>query len=339
MTENKPKVRINFVNGLSFQDSAPEILGELLQEYNLIHDTDNPQVVVYGPYGNNVPEGDFIRVGYYCENFTPDLEVCDYAFGIPYESEMCHPRYRRIDFHGLDPRVLLKSDDFAANAISHHTHFCNFLYANPTPYREKFFDELSKYKKPDAPGRSRNNMQPLSTDANLNLFDSKRRFIKKYKFTIAFENYTYPGYHTEKIIDPMIAGSMPVYLGNPDIELFFNSDSFIDGRKFLRNGRDSLTLFLEKQSQPDYKDFRPSLFKSPTNHLKRKLKKIGRQFKLKYEFRFGFEPLIEEIIRLDRDEDAYYQKLCQPWFINNQLPDRSRFFGQWKQIFEAAQQQ
>jgi hypothetical protein len=65
----KPKVRIHFTNGLSFLDSPKEILGDLVKEYDLIEDSQSPSVVVFGPYGNNVPKGKFIRVGYFCENF------------------------------------------------------------------------------------------------------------------------------------------------------------------------------------------------------------------------------------------------------------------------------
>ena len=338
MIDSKPTVRINFINGLSFQDSAPDILGELLKEYQLVHDSENPQVVVYGPYGNQVPQGNFIRVGYYCENFTPDMEVCEYGFGVPYESEINHPRYRRIDFQACDPRNLLKESGFAEKAMSQHTHFCNFLFGNSIAYREKFYDQLCKYKRPDSPGRSRNNMPALPTDGKLSRSDSKRAFIRKYKFTIAFENYTYPGYHTEKIIEPMEEGSMPVYIGNPDIAQFYNSDSFLNARLYLPDGRDSYTLFLEKHSQANYRDWRPSMFNTPVDRIRRKLRKTGRHLKLQHEFRFGFEQLIEEIIRLDRDDDAYFKKINQPWLINNQLPDRSRFFGQWRQIFEEAQQ-
>lgn len=329
---SKPRVRIDFTNGLSFQDSPGEILGEICQEFELIHDTLNPSIVVFGPYGNDVPKGNFIRVGYFCENFIPDMNACEYGFGVPYETEINHPEYRRIDFHGFDPGRLLKTENYAQEAIAHQRHFCNFLYGNKVPYRETLFRELSKYKKVDAPGKSMNNMPSLSTDKDQNIWESKRKFIRKYKFTIAFENYTYPGYFTEKILDPMLAGSMPVYIGNPAIHQHFNTGSFIHGREFIPDGRDELTLQLERFSQPNFKDWRPGIYNSPPDKIRRKLKIWGRQYKLDREFRHGFKNLIEEIIRLDQDDQAYADKMNQPWLTNNQLPDRTPFLNQWRKI-------
>ena len=46
------------------------------------------------------------------------------------------------------------------------------------------------------------------------------------------ENFTYPGYVTEKIFDALAAGSIPVYLGAPDIESFVPKETFIDMRDF-----------------------------------------------------------------------------------------------------------
>lgn len=330
----KKEIRIHFTNGLSFQDSPREILGNLMDEYVLIHDSQTPQIVVFGPYGNNVPSGNFIRVGYFCENFIPDMNACEYGFGVPYESEINHPHYRRIDWHGFDPDRLIKTDHFAEEAMRSKTHFCNFLYGNLVPHREAFCLALSKYKKVDCPGRSLNNMPRLETDENLGIWESKRRFISRYKFTIAFENYTYPGYHTEKILDPMLAGSIPVYVGNPDIESHFNPESFVHGRRYIENHRDHSTLKIEQWSQPDYQDWRPGIFHSPADKIRRKAKIWGRSIKLKLEFRGGYEKLIEEIIRLDQDDQAYFEMLKKPWFHNNTSPDRSRFLGQWKEILD-----
>ncbi|MEI8314792.1 MAG: glycosyltransferase family 10 [Verrucomicrobiota bacterium] len=51
-----------------------------------------------------------------------------------------------------------------------------------------------------------------------------------YRFTITFENTAYPGYVTEKLIDGLIAGTVPVYLGAPDITAQVPDAAFIDTR-------------------------------------------------------------------------------------------------------------
>lgn len=56
--------------------------------------------------------------------------------------------------------------------------------------------------------------------------------IAGYKFAVCFENTSFPGYVTEKIIDCFAAGVIPVYLGAPDITKFVPANSFINMRNF-----------------------------------------------------------------------------------------------------------
>src|SRR3989344_2052777 len=60
----------------------------------------------------------------------------------------------------------------------------------------------------------------------------KFKKIAGYKFAICFENTSYPGYVTEKIIDCFAAGVIPIYLGAPDITKFVPTNSFINMRNF-----------------------------------------------------------------------------------------------------------
>ena len=61
----------------------------------------------------------------------------------------------------------------------------------------------------------------------------KHAVISRYKFAICFENMSYPGYVTEKIIDCFSAGVIPIYLGAPDICDFVPKAAFIDLREFV----------------------------------------------------------------------------------------------------------
>jgi len=332
------KIRLKFINGLTYKDSKDEILLGLAGEYHFIEDNITPDVVIFGPYGNDVPKGQFIRVGYFCENFIPDMNACDYGFGIPYAEEIRHSKYRRIDYHGFDTSTLFKPATFAKEALQKKKYFCNFLYGNRVPYREQFFSELTKYKRIDAAGKSMNNSPSLPNDSELGLWNSKRAYISEYKFTIAFENYTYPGYHTEKILDPMLAGSIPIYIGNPEIENHFNPESFIHGRNFIKNNRSNELIKLEKAVQADYRDWRPSVYNNLYYKIRRKSKIIGRSLKIKYEFKDGFQRLIDEIIRIDQDDSAYYEMLSKPWYRENKLPDRSDFYNQWREIFDSVKE-
>jgi hypothetical protein len=85
---------------------------------------------------------------------------------------------------------------------------------------------------------------------NLSLKDDKGRDTKldlyrQYKFVIAFENSVSKDYVTEKFYDPLIAGSVPVYFGAPNIEEFSLGDnSFINVRDF--NGTEELACFIKE---------------------------------------------------------------------------------------------
>lgn len=61
---------------------------------------------------------------------------------------------------------------------------------------------------------------------------SKYEVMSKYTFALCFENMAMHGYVTEKIFDCFYAGTIPIYLGAPDIAALIPEESFIDYRKF-----------------------------------------------------------------------------------------------------------
>jgi hypothetical protein len=338
---NKIPVKIKFQNGLSFEHSVKEILSYVQHKFEFI-DSDDPDFIIFGPYGNDIPEKSdrYTRIGYYCENIKPDLSICEWAFGMPPEKEVNDPRYRKIQWHDLDPRCLVKPKDYNAKQIAAgKKKFCNFLYSSPVPYREQFFRQLSKYKKVDAPGKSMNNMSSIDELYQGEKWESKREFLCEYKFTIAFENYVYPGYQTEKLYDAMRVNSLPIYCGDPFIGDVFNTRSFINAADYLSPNRSTTIIKLEKYSQPDFVDIRPSFYKTPVHRIKRKLKSIGRKVKLNYEFRnMDFQPLIDRIVELDQDEHKYIEVLKLPWFVNNVPPVSSSLEDRWTEILESVKQ-
>lgn len=182
----------------------------------------NPDFLFYSSQGSKYTSfKNCVRVYYTGENDVPNFNNCDYAMSF-------HP----IDFgdrHLRFPLYLLYDNCFEqirreknVSLELANRKFCNFVYSNSKladPFREYFFHELSKYKKIDSGGRLLNNVGTLVAD--------KKSFIQNYKFTIAFENSSVKGYTTEKIIEPMVMNSMPIYWGNPQVNLDFNEDSFI----------------------------------------------------------------------------------------------------------------
>lgn len=61
---------------------------------------------------------------------------------------------------------------------------------------------------------------------------SKYEALSRYTFSLCFENMLMDGYVSEKLIDCLYAGTIPVYLGAPDIADHVDADCFIDFRRF-----------------------------------------------------------------------------------------------------------
>ncbi len=330
----RKQVRIKFTNGLSFESGVREILNVVLSEYEFI-ESERPDFVIFGPYGSDIPKGAFTRIGYFCENMKPDMTVCDWAFGTRYENEVDDPRYSRIQWHGLDPNSLIKNQTNIDEVIQRKSRFCNFVYSNPLAFREKFCAALSKYKPVDAPGKSMNNMASIeSTNGHQgDMWQRKRAFISQYKFTIAFENSSYPGYHTEKIFDPMMVNSVPIYWGNPHIDRHFNTRSFVNAHEHLRANGSRLVEFLDANCQREFSDARPGTSNVVSTTVKRKLKGVGQGLKTRLQYESDFGELIEKIIEIDRDNDLYARYLSEPWFHGNKPPSNESVAQRWRQIF------
>jgi hypothetical protein len=60
-----------------------------------------------------------------------------------------------------------------------------------------------------------------------NEIESKEEGLCDYMFSVVIENGVYESYFTEKILDCFATGTIPVYLGSPDIHKHFNMDGII----------------------------------------------------------------------------------------------------------------
>lgn len=336
----KRLIQIKFQNGLTFDRFKNDVfkIHNLTDEFDF-EESNKPDFIIFGPYGNDLPKisKQYKRIGYFCENITPDLSICEWAFGIPLETQINSPKYKRIQWHGLDPNSLIKriDDNEIDRIINTKNKFCNFLYSNAVPYREKFFEALSKYKRIDAPGKSMNNMPSIDTLFNGNIWERKRKFISDYKFTIAFENYSAPGYQTEKLYDALLTNSLPIYCGDPHINNVFNTKSIFNAFEILEPNYPTIVQQLEKYSQMDFKDILPQYFTNVRYRLKRKIKSFGRELKMKIEFNnLNYKALVEKIIEIDSNEDLYIQMLKEPWLNNNIIPDNTFSKNRWIEIFK-----
>jgi hypothetical protein len=79
---------------------------------------------------------------------------------------------------------------------------------------------------------------------------SKNAVMRQYRFAIAYENASFPGYLTEKVFDALFAGCVPIYLGDPEVARSVPPEAFIDKRQFPDyNG---LYQYLKEMSDSEY---------------------------------------------------------------------------------------
>lgn len=85
---------------------------------------------------------------------------------------------------------------------------------------------------------------------------SKMEIIKNYHFTIAFENAISDDYVTEKFFDPLMAGSVPVYLGAPNIHTFApGANCYINARDYPSTKTLAAHLRALMADQERYQDY------------------------------------------------------------------------------------
>lgn len=60
----------------------------------------------------------------------------------------------------------------------------------------------------------------------------KARVLSQYRFALCFENARLEWWITEKIFDCLFSGTVPVYLGAPDITDVVDAECFVDARRF-----------------------------------------------------------------------------------------------------------
>lgn len=217
---------VDFFNGFDIQSN--DFIKVLKKHYN-VEISDQPDYLFYSGFGFDHLKYNCVRIFYTGECITPNFNECDYA--IAFDRLEFGDRYLRIplynifqykkEFDMLLDRPLMTKEELAARKG-----FCSFVVSNcfADDVRAVFFDKLSKYKKVASGGRFRNNIGGAVAD--------KKAFQADHKFAIAFENTSYDGYCTEKIMEAFAAGAIPIYWGDPNVTKDFNPKSFINAHDY-----------------------------------------------------------------------------------------------------------
>lgn len=222
----KRKIKIDFSDFWGGFNKTDNYFYNLLKEEFDIEITNQPDYLFFSIFGNSHQNYKCTKIFYTGENIAPPLGYCDWSFSFDYLDD---PRNYRLPHYLLyDGYYELERPKVIEESMVNRK-FCNFVASNGNcQERNWFVQELSKYKKVDSGGRWMNNIGYAVTD--------KRKFQSEYKFSAAFENNAYRpqqiGYTTEKIMEPMTVNSIPLYWGNPRIDLEFNPNSFVNFYNF-----------------------------------------------------------------------------------------------------------
>jgi len=235
--------------------------------------SEKPDILFYSCTGDEHLRYNCPRVFYTPENVRPNFDHCDYAFSFDYpvsERNYRLPYYRRLAEY---PQLFRPRNP--AKVLNQQRKFCSFMVSNGTAVeRIEFFNKISQYRGVDSGGRHLNNIgSPIQPGV-----DNKLEWMSKYKFSITFENSSYPGYTTEKLMHALITDTIPIYWGNPLASLDFNPKAFInchDYKSFdevielVKEIDSNETLYKEFLNQPYLKDNEETVFCREKNILAR----------------------------------------------------------------------
>lgn len=214
-------IKVKFVDFWENFDPRHNFIADIISKKYRIELSDAPDYLIFSVFGyENIDYHNCTKIFYSGENITPDFNICDYAIGFNFLS--FGDRYIRMPFYTAYGVRQLAAPKVIVPEVVLNRKFCSFVVSNAkgAPERERFFQLLSEYKQVDSGGRYKNNVGGPVPDKN--------DFIKNYKFNIAFENSMCDGYTTEKIMEPMLVNSVPIYWGNKLIDRDFNPASFVN---------------------------------------------------------------------------------------------------------------
>jgi hypothetical protein len=214
----------------------------------------DPDYVIFGDHSYDYLKYDCIRIHYSIEQGSPDFDLVDYEIGYDYikfsDRYIRYPYYlfRLFRDSKLDNLNVRDLDyyDFNSKDLFLNRDFCCFISSNgeQKSNRDELYKKLSQYKRVNSAGSHLNNM-------NNKYLSNKIEFQYKHKFSIAAENSIYDGYTTEKIYESFLSRTIPIYLGNPKIDLEFNPNSFINANKF--SNFDDLIEYIKELDRNDNK--------------------------------------------------------------------------------------
>lgn len=217
-------------------------------EVNISEDPYLSDIMFCSMFGNRrmMYDHSVLRVYFTGENDAPDFNEADYAIS-----------FHHIDYGNRHLRLPLyaiyKSFDCLRKGLvspldkkeAIQRDFCSVVVSSSLicdPERLRIIDELDKRHPLSFGGFYRNNIGKR--------VDDKLEFISKFKFNLCPENSIVEGYITEKIMEPFVAHTVPIYWGTKDVSSEFNPEAFINLYDF-DNLQNAFDYVLNLDQDPD----------------------------------------------------------------------------------------
>jgi hypothetical protein len=235
---------VDFWPEINFEDIFTPILSK---NYNVVFDNKNPDVVFHSIFGGMKEIGNYPKakkILWLAENFRPSQFKTDYSISFD-------PTQGNNFRLPLWQAYLLKNPSLKNrlfnNVNSHRIEgkefdrFCSFTVSNGSNFvRNGAYNSLNAYKRVHSYGKYMTNdfSLQLTTKSGEYWRDVKDKFFYNttHKFSICYENTSTPHYCTEKLMDAFLAGSMPIYFGDPRVIQDFNEEAFINVHALNKTG-------------------------------------------------------------------------------------------------------
>lgn len=222
------------------------------QKFNIEITPNNPDLLIYSVFGNRYKSFNCKKLLFSGENLGAGKgQVPHYS-----DSDVTLSHYEDLDkeifmplwvlfvnwFNKPQPRPLPSNPTYSVSLdkiqnnrerFLKDRNFCAFINNNPIEDRIECFQELNKKENVDSFGHLLNNTGSTLRGSQ----QDKIKLLEDYKFTIAFENSYHEGYNTEKIIEPLESGCIPLYNGGERVTEYFNSGAFFFYKDFANMDR------------------------------------------------------------------------------------------------------
>jgi hypothetical protein len=227
-------LRVGFAGYWVREEARIALLTAALRAHHdiAIADLDDADVLIFSDVAPQHRSFVGTKVHYSSENLRPPWAQADFCIGFDY---LENDHYLRVPLFAL----FQYSDRMTGFAPPERDwegrDFCNFIYSKTgTRMRRDLFKRLSAYRPVTSPGEFLNNTSAPELDRRQTLSwrRSKILYQRRFRFTIACENSSNPGYTTEKLYDALVAGTIPIYWGNPRVTEDFDPKSFVNCHVF-----------------------------------------------------------------------------------------------------------